>query len=434
MSSGPLSQRSKAVALVASVALHAVTLAGARLLRDAAALGPRATPLQPIELDWVAHGDVIQPGVPGDATVSRERKDDARPVSGVALEARPDTRARGRGGSKESTEVAHRLSDSVDGLTLSTDPSTLAVSNQLSRIHTDDERRSREDRRRTPNPMELTFLATGSAARHQRVESAATDPASGALGGVPHPAGTREGDVQPRADGFRPIVVGGPVAGDEPMRALGVEQGSRREDYRRTAAVALAHPAVRQGRASVSTARHGMPSDTTDSDVEVADLVQSLITASSAGGPRGHGPGGEAGGNLPGTDGQEGPGSSSRPSGAGNEGGSVLAGTNNYAAGVARKVYPFWEKAFPDWALVKGKGGVAIIGVTILADGTVRDVHVVRPSGVPEFDQNVAHALELASPYGPLPVALRRTGLELHIAFDAVNPGVGRSGPGPGRR
>jgi TonB family protein len=429
-----LSDRSKAVALIASLALHAATLAGARLMRHPAATSRTQSVPVSITLDWVAHGDLLQPGLPGDPKAVPLKKDDARASSGIAREARPDTRDRGRGGTKEATEAAHRLSQSVDGLTLATDPSTLAESNQLSRIHTADDRLSREDRRRTPNPMELTFLASGAGHRRERLDPANSDPASGAFGGVPHPDGARMGDTEPAVDGFRPIIVGAADPGDKPVQALGVDRGSRREEYRRTAAVALARPSVRAGRASIQTTEHGRPDDTVDSTLEVSDLVQALITASSAGGPIGRGPGGETGGPLPGHDGVEGAGASARPSGNGNQGGNTVIGADNYAAGVAKKVYPYWENAFPEWALIKGKGGVAIVGVTILADGTVRDIHIVRASGVPEFDKNVAQALVLAAPFGPLPVALRRTGLELQIAFDAVNPGVGRLGPGPGRR
>jgi TonB family protein len=86
------------------------------------------------------------------------------------------------------------------------------------------------------------------------------------------------------------------------------------------------------------------------------------------------------------------------------------------------------------WARAEGRGGVAVIGVTISSEGAVHDLRIVRGSGIPEFDMKVARALERASPYGPLPRALRRTGLTLQIAFDAMNPAVGRSGPGPGRR
>jgi TonB family protein len=282
--------------------------------------------------------------------------------------------------------------------------------------------------------MEVTFLASGAGLRRERLEPSESDPASGAFGGVPHPEGERAGVAEPSLDGLRPIVVGSVDPGDKAARALGIDQGSRRPDYRRTAAVAVARPSVRAGRASIQTNEHGRPDDTVDSTLEVSDLVQSLVTASSAGGPLGRGPGGETGGALPGSNGLEGAGSSARPSGTGNQGANTLLGMDNYAAGVAKKVYPFWENAFPEWALIKGKSGVAIVGVRILADGSIRDIHIVRASGVPEFDKNVAHALEQASPYAPLPVALRRTGLELNIAFDAVNPGVGRVGPGPGRR
>jgi hypothetical protein len=59
---------------------------------------------------------------------------------------------------------------------------------------------------------------------------------------------------------------------------------------------------------------------------------------------------------------------------------------------------------------------------------------VIRGSGIEEFDRNVADALLRAAPYAPLPVALRQSGVRLHIAFDATNPIVGRHGPGPGRR
>jgi TonB family protein len=219
------------------------------------------------------------------------------------------------------------------------------------------------------------------------------------------------------------------------MTARGVDHGSVREDYRRSAAVALARPSVRPGRASIATANHGMPRDTVESSQEVASLVQSLITASSAGGPEGRGPGGAAGDAAPGSSGVSGSGSRSRPSGEGGaEDPTSALGIRSYAAALTRKVYPYWEDALPLWARAEGRGGMAVIGVTIGENGNVRNVHLVRGSGIPEFDAKVASALERASPYGPLPRALRREGLVLNIAFDAMNPAVGRAGPGPGRR
>jgi hypothetical protein len=61
-----LSDRSKAVALIASLALHAATLAGARLMRHPAATSRTQSVSVSITLDWVAHGDLLQPGLPGD--------------------------------------------------------------------------------------------------------------------------------------------------------------------------------------------------------------------------------------------------------------------------------------------------------------------------------------------------------------------------------
>ncbi len=167
----------------------------------------------------------------------------------------------------------------------------------------------------------------------------------------------------------------------------------------------------------------------------MASLVESLITASTAGGTLGRGPGGTDGNAAPGKDGVAGAGMLERPSGEGGvDSAAAPLGVENYAAALTRKVYPFWEEAFPIWARVEGRGGVAVIGVTLSPDGSVHDLRVVRGSGIPEFDRNVARALSDASPYGPLPRALRRSGLTLNIAFDAMNPAVGRSGPGRGRR
>jgi TonB family protein len=180
-------------------------------------------------------------------------------------------------------------------------------------------------------------------------------------------------------------------------RALGIRDGSKREDFRRSAAVAFARPAMRQGQASISTNQKGPAEDTLDSEIEVS---------SSRALPRGEG---------------------------GDADFAATFGIDSYAARLTKKVYPLWEDAFPMWARAEGRGGIAVIGVKLAANGAIRELFVVRASGFPEFDRKVTHALEQASPYGPLPRRVR-DGLTLHIAFDAQNPAVGRVGPGAGRR
>jgi TonB family protein len=425
-------------ALVLSVGLHvALVVVTARYVRSLApaSQGP-ARPLDVSLVDLAPSNGVLPLGAPGaDGLHETPPARPERASSGPVRESRPDTRSRGRGGSEEASAHAVHLSDSVDGLTQETDPSLLTPASQVSRLSTSDERLSREDRRATPHPMELTFLATGVGTRLARLEPAASDPSAGTTGTVFTPAGARRGEVDPAADGVVRVSLGSEREGSEPSVARGVERGRLAADYRRSAAVALARPAVRAGRASISTARKGRPNDTVTSAEEVASVVQSLVTASTAGGLVGTGPGGSRGGGAPGTGGTSGPGSVARASGDGGSADEAATlGLSSYTAALTRKVYPYWEDAFPMWARAEGRGGIAVIGVTLSPDGRVHDLRVVRGSGYPEFDRKVARALEEASPYGPLPRAVRDTGLTLHIAFDAMNPAVGRSGPGPGRR
>lgn len=425
-------------ALVASVLLHVALVAlTAGYLRS---LAPGARPLVPAVdvslLDLPTGSFVLPPGVPG-ATDLQELPParSERASSGPVRQPRPDTRTLGRGGTEEASEHAVHLSDSVDGLTRETDSTLLTPASQASRLDTGDDRQSREDRRATPHPMELTFLATGVGSRLARLQPSVSDPSAGSTGTVYMPTGVSRGNPDPPADGLAKARAGSEQEGAEPSVARGVERGTRALDYRRSAAVALARPAVREGRASISTAQKGRPSDTVTSAEEVASVVQSLVTASTAGGAIGVGPGGTRGGGAPGSGGPSGTGSSARASGDG--GSADLAATlglGSYTAALTRKVYPYWEDAFPMWARAEGRGGVAVIGVTLSSDGRVHDLRVVRASGFPEFDRKVARALEQASPYGPLPRSVGGTGLTLHIAFDAMNPAVGRSGPGPGRR
>src|SRR5581483_8454001 len=241
------------------------------------------------------------------------------------------------GGSREASQKALHLSDSVDGLTLDSDPTLLTPSSQLSRIDTGEVRASREDRRTTPNPMELTFLAVGTGTRLSRIAPAPTDPSVGGVGAVPAIAGFQRGAEPPAEDGQRPPVPGAPIAGAVKIAAKGIEHGSKDPDFRRSASIAVAHPAVRQGRASIETTLRGRPADTKDSSEEVASLVQSLITASTAGGPLGQGPGGSQGSNAPGSDGAAGMGTTSRASGEGGTDGAATLGIQSYAQALTRK-------------------------------------------------------------------------------------------------
>lgn len=430
-------------ALLTSLGLHGVTIAlGATLLAHALPGGdsPEAGELIRVE---VASPGIELPAMHLGGARDRASTDEAPradppspPPPGARHTPRPDLRrAPGRGGD-EASRSAQNLADQVDGVTLSASALNNLDQSQAHRLRTSRQRQTRDDRRATPNPMDLSFLASGQGTLQERRPPAASNPARGSLSAtVPRRQGPAKGQSPRRDPGAGPPS-GAPDPGAErTAAAAGVRSGRTGDDVRRSARVALARPAVRRARAAVPTTHRGRPSDTADSTQEVSTAIQSLISASHAGGVEREGPGGEPSSGDPGWGGRAGPGGLSRPNGAGRGAAdsTLDPGIDSYAAGVTRQVYPYWENAFPDWALSEGIGGVAVIGVTIRGDGSVASVDLVRKSGVSEFDRNVALAVRRAAPFRPLPSALRSTGLRLNIAFDAINPAVGRSGPGPGR-
>jgi TonB family protein len=201
--------------------------------------------------------------------------------------------------------------------------------------------------------------------------------------------------------------------------------------------VMLARPWVPAARAAVPAPESGRPHDSIDSSQQVASAIASLIHASTAGGSlAAHGPGGEYGPGPAASGGISGPGS--RAISSGDSPGPARAvghdpGLVGYFRGIVRRVDPFWKNAFPNWAIAEGRGGMAIVGMTLQRDGSILSLKLVRGSGVSDFDRNVIAALERAGPYGPLPAALGRGPLTVNVAFDALNPIVGRDGPGKGR-
>jgi TonB family protein len=425
-------------ALLLSVVFHAGFIAvSSRLLLGT--LLPPPPPVDVIDIGFEEteppEGTPVATGTSGTSASPPHPVDPKRDPSGAPTrEPRPDSPHPGRGGTHEASEEALHLSQTVDGLTMNTDPTLFTEASQVSRLNTGRKRRSRDDRRTTPTPMELTFVVSGSMGRLSRLVPARTDPAAGDRGAVPIPVGARAEVASAPSDGFERPSVESVAPGGEVKRALGIRDGSKREDFRRSAAVAFARPAMRQGQASISTNQKGPAEDTLDSEIEVSSAVQSLITASTAGGRLGAGPGGSQGPGDPGSGGLRGLGSRALPRGEGGDADfAATFGIDSYAARLTKKVYPLWEDAFPMWARAEGRGGIAVIGVKLAANGAIRELFVVRASGFPEFDRKVTHALEQASPYGPLPRRVR-DGLTLHIAFDAQNPAVGRSGPGAGRR
>lgn len=352
---------------------------------------------------------------------------------------RPDIADPGRGGTTEASERALNLADSVDGLSLDRDPLNRLDRSQVQRLRTADHRASHDDRRATPNPMELSFVASGSGKLALRRPAAATNPSRGmATGGQASDQGSVLGGAETEEGSGPERPTGGAENGSErDVAALGTHVGAPGKDFRRSAAVMLARPMVPAARAAVPSLAKGRPNDNTDSSQDVANAVASLIHASTAGGRSGSGVGGEPGPGKPASGGLSGSGSRSAPSGTGP--GALLdvgadSGVLGYFRGVERKVEPFWRNAFPDWAIADGRSGLVTVLMVIKKDGSLSSISVTRGSGIEEFDRNVVAAVRRAAPFGPLPAKLLPGPQPLRMTFDATNPAVGREGPGKGRR
>ncbi len=408
---------------VGVVAYHSLAAKEAREAERRRAEGPHS--VIAIELPGVAEGtltadrDVIpegtQPSAYGGATI-----------------ARIDTGSPGAGG-HVTGQRATNLAAMNDDMKLDTDLLSRLDRDQVQRLKTASRRTTHEDRRATTNPMELTFLATGKGEHHERRPSSPSNPSRGSLvSEAPSVIGGRVGSDSPDLEG--------PGSSPGASRAgqllgspgVGVRDGKAGADHHKAARIAHARPAVTEGPPTIPGIWNGRPNDTVDSDQEVANTVRSLVHASVAGGIAGEGRGGSA---SPAPDpgaggGPVGGGSVARPLGSG-DGDLIDWNTNDpkllpYFRKIHAKVDPLWANAFPRSAMLELKQGTVILEFVIASDGSAKvSWPPVRPSGIEEFDRNCAEAIRRASPFEPLPAALReggRSSLKIRAPFVAKNP------------
>ena len=431
-------RRSWAGALITSCLMH-IGLVGTGAWLLSQAFGEAEHQVEIVELPRDAGQGIQLPSVrslleqPGP---SRETEPQGRPETapeprGGERPARPDLPRAGRGGTPENSVAALNLSDRVVPLHLSREASTYSEQSQIQRLRTARQRQSLDDRRATPNPSELTFVTTGPGRLLERRPAAATSARGYAIVRAASRDGTRRGNAPP-GDGAGQRVGG--VEGARVQHAQGVIEGDVAARPSFSARVITARPPVKRARAAVPANIRDRPHDTTDSSHKVAGAIRSLVHAGGLGGPIGTAPGGERGPSAPGRDGAEGAGAQASPSGEGRGAGVSLAGDSGFSRYYRRLLDRVdWSRAFPDWAIAQGMGGLAVVGLTLGSDGSVRAVSIVRPSGIAEFDNNLMAAIRRHGPYGPLPTAAGGR-LSVQIAFDATNPAVGREGGGPGGR
>ena len=352
---------------------------------------------------------------------------------GGPLERHPDTELAGRGGSRTAPQAATNLDSHIDPISLETDALTHLDRSQVQRLRTANERRSWDDHRSTPSPMQLTFLATGKGSVPERRTTAANAQGSIAGSTAAVAGGVPGGEAETEAGALAESAPGAALAGRrEPTPQAGAPNAAPRGDPSRGAQVLLARPWVMRARPALPTEQRARPNDIDDSSQAVAARVAALIHASTIGAPQGPGVGGEPAGGLPGRSGTEGMGSRTAPSGFG-PGPDTLndPGIQGFVAGLKQRVDDQLRRAFPEWAIEEGRSGHIIFELAVLADGRLERVRLVRPSGIEEYDGNVLTGVRRIPGFGPLPKALGQRAL-FTMSYTSLNHVIGREGPGPG--
>ncbi len=276
--------------------------------------------------------------------------------------------------------------------------------------------------------MVATIFVVGTGTRYEQRPFAPRDPGVGGYatanakrrGGIVHLAPVGFGQVR------RPAPT---LAGDASYDAFGggtLDSWWQHNAY--AANVTTARPYSLRGRIASLADRRGAHEDTVDAEQEDMSLERSWLHASTAGGPRGVGVGGERGLGPTGSGGERGPGSTSRAMGTGSGAGVAIDPADRrrrtYRRRVAQKIQSSWSaSAFPKKAVLEGKNGYTIVSFVIHKSGSVSAVRTTRGSGFSSFDAKMRAAVRRAAPFGPLPADL---GTTLHVShpFIVDNPAV----------
>jgi TonB family protein len=376
-----------------------------------------------VELPGVTEGSLVAVRAP-------DPKGDPPQFFGGATKAQLDDSRHGRGGGPTTTDRPTNLSDRDERIHLTPDPMNRLDLDQQQRIKSAKDRATREDRRASKEPMELSFLASGDGERAERRTPAKSDPSRGArMSASPSAQGSTLGVANPaNADAAEQATPGSDRDGAQASApGLGVHDARAGNEHRAGAHVMHARPAVVLAAVSVPATRNGRPRDDIESDQEVATTLRSIVHASTAAGAAGDGTGGVTGAGDPGAGGTIGAGSTGRPVGPGDNEWWDL-NTNDprllpYFRRIHQKLDPLWANAFPLRAALDLRQGTVIFAVTISANGEARvEWPPARPSGIPEFDRNCYEAIKKASPFDPIPEALGTSELHVRMPFDEQNP------------
>jgi protein TonB len=87
----------------------------------------------------------------------------------------------------------------------------------------------------------------------------------------------------------------------------------------------------------------------------------------------------------------------------------------NYMTEWVKKVERVGNLNYPDEARRAGISGKLMLDVALNADGSVRDIRILRPSGHAVIDEAAIRIVNLAAPFAPFPPEIRKNADILHI-------------------
>ncbi|MEZ4390717.1 MAG: TonB family protein [Polyangiales bacterium] len=401
--------------ILASLLLHA-TAAGVAARRARGAGERRVEARLPaVEFDVEPRGAPARaPGAPALPRPERAALGGLRSAQNI------DGESRGEGGDGRSAEGGLLLAARPEGVNL--DPRVLnnLTARQEQRIRTAARRGSPQDDRRTPNPADDAWVATGAGEILFRLPSSERPPARGAA--------TRAGEARPE---LQSAASGDGDARPETREAsarpgAGIREGAAHGAPRAAGASRTLRPALLPGHASTTADNAApRPDDDVDSALLAASMQRAFVSSTVHAGPRrGEGEGGVGGGGAPGSGGGVGRGGRAAPLGDGS--GWVSLSSDDarymrYLLEVRRRLEPLWADAFPRDEALRLRQGTVIVRFFIEAGGAVSGATIERRSGVDRFDANVLSAVRRAR-MPPIPAALGLRRLGVRAPFEFRNP------------
>jgi TonB family protein len=343
-----------------------------------------------------------------------------------------DAFERGAGGDGVGAEAV-MLFPRADALTQLASPRNTPESLQMQRIRTADDQATRSDRRATPNPGDVPFLASGAGVHPERRAVAAVDPRDGARSA---PTASVTGDAATRnrtgtdetraATSAEATHAGARLA--SPGRGIAAGTGTRESDAAR---VAAGRPPIPDGSASTSSDwQDARVRDRHDAELLAANLVQALADTSAHGGRSvGAGSGGVGGGSAAGSGGGRDEGGRARTFGPGDGDFDSLdtrdARYERWLLAQVRRV----ERVliFPAARRFALDQGTSVYRLEVRGDGRLAaPLRLLRSSGFADLDAAARRAIDAALPLEPVPAAILagRTTLRLTLPVHFSNPSV----------